>query len=197
MTNKSRYGPIGKAFRSLMSGCAIGVWLASASALAHASSNPLEQHMQNILTGDGYWRAPNPEYLPNTDQPEAYGIRFKMSQDKSHATGELFGIFPDEREVQYFSMLAFYNPVTDRVITQQIGWNGLYLSGENPVQPGEKQILDMIEYAPNGAMKIGRHVMHFGDASTHRSDAYELDETGSWQLRAEWTWVRLKGNKLQ
>ncbi len=151
---------------------------------------PLERHMQRILTGDGQWRTPNPDYEPGESRPREYGLRFRLSEDKSHATGELTGRYDDGREVVYFSMIALYNPVTEKVITQQIGWNGAYHRGEIPVQAGDRQVIDMIEYSPNGAIKLGRHQMHFRSDDVHDGDSYVLDDNGAWTLRAQWTWRR-------
>ena len=156
-----------------------------------ASAGPLEKHMSKILTSENeQWRTPNPDYEEGGSAPMEYALTFVLAPEKSHVTGALSGVYADGREAIYFSLLAMYNPVTQKIITQQIGWNGLYLYGENPVQLGETQNIDMFEYSPSGSVSYGRHQVTFIGDSVHESDAYRLDDNGEWALSAEWTWVR-------
>lgn len=156
-----------------------------------APKHPLLGHLQRTLTGDdSQWRTPNPDYREDGQGPSEFGLRFRMEPDGRHATGELTGRFEDGPEVTYWSLFAFYNPVTEKVIAQQIGWDGTLVRGEVPVQPGERQTIDMTMYGASGAMKRTRHQMHFIDADTHTADAYEYGPNGEWKLERRWRWRR-------
>lgn len=156
-----------------------------------APQHPLLMHMDKTLTGDeSQWRTPNPDHQEGARGPSEFGLRFRMEPDGRHATGELTGIFEDGREVVYWSMLVFYNPVTEKIIAQQIGWDGSLVRGEIPVQPGERQTIDQTMYGASGAMKRARHQMHFVDADTHTADVYEYGRDGEWQLQRQWRWQR-------
>lgn len=155
------------------------------------ASPPLLEHIERSLTGDeSQWRTPNPDFEAGGDGPSEFGLRFRMEPDGRHATGELTGLYEDGRQVLYWSLLTFYNPVTERVIAQQIGWDGSLVRGEMPVQPGERQVLDATTYAASGAMKRTRHVTHFIEADVKKSDVYEYGPDGEWQLRRQWRWRR-------
>jgi len=105
------------------------------------TSHPLTHRLARILTGDStQWRTINPDYQEGGKQPAEYGLRLRMMPDQRHATGELTGVYSDGREALYWSLLAFYNPVTEQVVLQQIGWDGTLLRGEVAVQPGRQQI---------------------------------------------------------
>ena len=163
----------------------------SVAAQNPTDEHPLIQHMARTLTGDdSQWRTPNPDYEAGTQQPREYGLRFRLEPDRRHVTGELTGRFEDGREVIYWSMLAFYNPVTERVITQQIGWDGALVRGQVPVQAGPRQTIDATLYAASGDMRRTRHEMHFVDADTHLADVYEYGPDGQWQLVRKWQWKR-------
>lgn len=159
-------------------------------AAAAAAATPLEQHMQRLLNDGDRWRTPNPGYDPANGGPEAYGLRFHLSPDGSHVTGQLTGIHPDGREALYWTLLAMYNPVTNKVVTQQIGANGTLLHGDVDIQPGPVQIVDMIEYAVDGRLSISRHENRFDAEGSHSSLVFEPDGEGGWRQTQSWTWIR-------
>ena len=154
---------------------------------------PFRAHMQSILTVDDEWRTPNPDYEAGKRQPREYALQLRMQPDGRHALGELMGVYDDGARVTYWSLIAMYNPVTQKVVTQQIGWDGTFLYGENDVQTGDSETVDMIEYNVNGTMKIVRHTSRYIGTDVHESDVYERDEDGEWILRAQWTWRRVAG----
>ncbi|NNF66083.1 MAG: hypothetical protein HKM98_01090 [Gammaproteobacteria bacterium] len=156
-----------------------------------AVANPLERHMQRMLVADGeQWRTPNPGFDPEQGGPAAFGLAFELSPDRSHVTGRLTGIHDDGRQALYWSLLAFYNPVTEKVITRQIGWDGAHLFAEVPVQDGPVQIIDMIHYKADGTLAYSRHENRFESEDEHSSDVLEPDGKGGWQQVQSWQWER-------
>ena len=146
----------------------LGGLLSVAGASLHAAT-PLKQHMQRMLTNGDQWRTPNPNYDPEQGGPNAFGLTFELAPDGSHVSGTLTGVHADGREAIYWTLLAFYNPVTDKVVTQQIGWDGTLIYGEVPVQPGPVQLVDMISYGADGTMSISRHENRFvGSDKNHK-----------------------------
>ena len=162
------------------------------------SATPLIQHMSRILTGNGsQWRTANPDFVEGSEMPEEFGLRMRLDPARSHVTGELSGIFAGDQEVIYWSMLAFYNPVTEKMILQQIAADGTLLRGEVPVQSGKRQITDLTMFAADGTMQHTRHQMHFIDANTHDADAMSLGSGGQWQLDRRWRWHRVATPNFQ
>ena len=111
--------------------------------------------------------------------------------------GEIIGVTADGETFKFWQMYAFYNPVTGRVISQQIGRNGVFSVGDEQVLSkaspyGVATNLDAIEYTPNGEMKITRHSNTFVDECTQLSDVYERGETGEWELERQWRWTCVK-----
>lgn len=160
------------------------------AAPATEPAGELATHMQRMLTDGDHWRTPNPDYDPTAGGPLAFGLRFGLAPDGSHATGTLSGIFADGREATYWSLLAFYNPVTQKVVTKQVGWNGALLEGAVPVQGGPVQIVDMIHYNPDGSLMTSRHENRFRDDGSHVSLVHEPDQKGGWAQKQSWTWQR-------
>lgn len=157
---------------------------------AQAAETPLMQHMQRILTDGDQWRTPNPGYDPEQGGPESFGLTFELAPDGSHATGQLTGIHADGRQAVYWTLLALYNPVTEKVVIQQIGWNGAYLRGEVPLQPGPVQIVDMIQFGVDGKLSYSRHENHFEAPDRHVSLVLEPDGQGAWHQKQRWEWAR-------
>lgn len=164
-------------------------------ALAQDGENArLAAHMAFLLEGSGQWRSPNPDYEEGNEfRPVQYGVNWRWADDGQHLIGEVTGIYESGRVARYHTMYAFLNPVTDRVVTQQVSWDGTFTAGEqvlrtDPMQAGDVVNVDMIEYAADGQAKITRHRGEFIDARTHRMDVYERDETGEWSLVREWVW---------
>lgn len=157
---------------------------------ASAAPSALKEHMRPMITDGDMWRTPNPAYEDGTDGPQWFGLTFDLSPDGSHVTGRLTGVHPDGRQAVYWSLLAFYNPVTQRVVTQQIGWDGTLLYGDVPVQTGPVQIVDMISYRANGTMSISRHENRFSDPDTHTSVVFEKGPDNEWQRSQAFEWSR-------
>ena len=163
------------------------------AAAEEGAANPLQMHLAPMLTTDDEWRTPNPDYEPGKRKPKEYAIQMRLQPDGRHALGELMGVYDDGSRVTYWSMIAMYNPVTEKVVTQQVGWDGTLLYGENDVRSGDTEIIDMIEYNVNGTMSFSRHeAKHIGN-DTRDSDVYIRDADGGWALQAEWTWRRVPG----
>lgn len=179
---KMKYCQVNLGLLWLLAGCL--VWPMATSA------TPLEQHMQRMLTNGDEWRTPNPGYQRGQDVPEAFGLTFELAEDRSHVTGQLTGIHDDGRRAVYWTLLAMYNPVTERVITQQIGWNGAYLYGEIPVQPGPVQVVDMTHFKKDGTLDYSRHENRFESQERHISLVYAPDGQGGWKQTQAWEWRR-------
>lgn len=154
------------------------------------AETPLQSHMQRMLTDGDQWRTPNPDYDPEQGGPSAYGITVDLAPDGSHVSGLLTGLYPDGRQATYWTFLSFYNPVTEKVVTQQIGWDGTLLRGDVPVQPGPVQIVDMIHYQADGHMRISRHDNRFDSRDKHRSIVMDPDGAGGWKQTQSWEWTR-------
>ena len=157
-------------------------------AAQEVTPGPIAQHMQHILTGERQWRTPNPDYKAGEQTAREFGLRFRLAPDGNHVTGDLTGIYENGREVRYWTLYSFFNPVTQKVIAQQIGGDGTYLYGERDPGKGKREILDMLLYGADGKMKIIRHDTLFVDADTQESDVYERDAQGGWKLMRQWVW---------
>lgn len=179
--------------RSRRSRRAVSAWAALvllAGVAAAAGETPLERHMRRSLTDGDQWTTPNPEHDPEQGGVEAYGLTFELSPDRSHVAGELVGIDAEGKRTLYWTLLAFYNPVTEKVVTQQIGWNGALLAGEVPVQPGPVQVVDMVHYNPDGSLGFSRHENRFESSDRHVSRVLEPKGGGEWAERQSWVWTR-------
>ncbi len=174
--------------------CRVVVLLAvtgGADAQAQAQpESPLQKHMQRMLNHDDQWRTPNPGYDADNAAPEAFGLKWYLAPDGSHVTGHLTGIHADGREALYWTLLVLYNPVTRKVVTQQIGWDGTLLFGEVDVQPGPVQLIEMMHYPATGKVSISRHENRFAGTDTHLSLVLEPDDQGEWKQTQSWEWTR-------
>jgi hypothetical protein len=159
-----------------------------------SQNEALGTHMSHLLHGSAQWRTPNPDHdESNPNSPSQFGVNWVWGPHGQHLLGEVTGVYADGREVRYHSMYAFYNPVTGRVVTQQVGWDGTFSAGDQflqtvPLIAGDTTNVDMIEYSADGTAKITRHRAEIIDAETHRMDVYERNETGEWTLLREWVW---------
>lgn len=151
---------------------------------------PLQRHMQHMHNAGDQWRTANPDFDPAQGGPIEYGLRFVLAPDGSHVTGNLTGIFEDGREALYWSLLSLYNPVTEKVITKQIGWDGTLLHGDVPLQEGRLQIIDMLQYGADGSVSISRHENRYQSNGEHSSVVLEPDGKGGWAEKQSWTWRR-------
>lgn len=152
------------------------------------ANRSFHEHMAGILTGDGEWRTPNPDYEAGQPRPEHFVIRMRLSDDGSHARGALLGLYDDGRMALYWTLFAMFNPVSKKVVVQQIGWDGSLSRGEVALQPGNRQIVDMIEYGAGGSMKMVRHDTVATPRQVRESKVYERNSEGRWELQREWRW---------
>jgi hypothetical protein len=184
---------------ALLVTCALIVFT-SQTGLAADDLHPLQVHMDPWFKGSRDWRTPNPDYDPASDgQPNAndireFAVRWEWDETGKLARGVLLGIRADGTSRQFWSLFAFYNPVTEQVTYLQTGTNGALITGETPARtrpllPGEKDILDTTDYWPDGTVNESRHVNTFNDDGTHTSLVFERDEDGAWQERATWVWT--------
>lgn len=161
--------------------------------------HPLQIHMQQWLQGSGQWRSPNPNYDASGSAGSGfreYGINWSWEPERKYMSGEITGVKPDGTQARFWTLFAFYNPVTRQVLFQQIGRDGTLITGEDPVRTeplryGETERFETIEYSTNGQIKLTRHDNVFQDDGTHTSMVYERDESGAWALIAQWKWVLL------
>lgn len=161
----------------------------SSAPLSIAASGAFQAHMANMLTDGDEWYTPNPDYSAGEDVPAEYGLRMELSEDRTHVVGVMEGIYADGRRTPYWTLLALYNPITEKVITLQIGWDGSLVRGEVPVQVGDEQTIDTILYGSQGNLKSTRHVQRFA-GDHHQSLVYERNEQGEWALLQTWEWKR-------
>lgn len=177
----SRFGAI------VQWGTAILLFACCAPAMA---GTPLARHMQLMATDGDQWVTPNPGYDPDQGGPKDFGLTFEVAPDGAHATGQLAGITADGRRAIYWTLIALYNPVTEKVVTQQIGWDGALLYGEVPLQPGAKQIIDMLHHKADGSLSYSRHELLFDSGDRHSALVHEPDGAGGWKQTQRWEWVR-------
>ncbi|NNF60436.1 MAG: hypothetical protein HKN06_03790 [Gammaproteobacteria bacterium] len=153
------------------------------------ADNAMRAHMRHLLNDGDQWLADNPQYDPERGGPAAFGLQFRLQPDGSHIVGELGGVFEDGKRATYWTLYALYNPVTEKVVTQQIGWDGTLVYGEVPVQPGKLQIIDMIRYGADGTLSISRHENIYDNSDTHTSIVYSRNGAG-WSQDQVWEWRR-------
>lgn len=151
-------------------------------------------HMAHMLEGSAQWRSPNPDYEPgNHNRPEFFGVNWTWGANEQHLIGEVTGIYADGRVARYQSLYAFHNPVTGRVITQQVGWDGTFSQGDQPLRteplgPGGIETVDMLAFSQNGSVSIIRHQGVIIDSRSHSMDVYGRNAEGDWELVREWVW---------
>lgn len=157
--------------------------------------HPLQIHMQQWLQGSGQWRSPNPNYdAGRSGGFKEYGINWTWHPARKYMAGEITGVTPDGAQTRFWSMYAFYNPVTQRVSFQQIGRDGTLVTADDavraePLEYGETERLETTEYSATGETKLTRHDNVFREDGTHTSSVYERDESGVWALTAQWKWT--------
>ena len=162
---------------------------------AAAPRSPLEAHFAHMLHGSGRWRTPNEDADPaDPNAMTQYGADYRLSPDRSHVIAEVTGVTEDGRRAVFWTIYLFYNPVTQEIVSAQIGWNGAYLSGHEAVQLdgfdiGDVQVFNQIHHNPDGTMSINRHEIIPVDAQTHSTQTYDRAEDGSWRPRNFRIWT--------
>lgn len=179
-----------------------GVWLAAAFGVeaaqgANPEPTPLEIHMGHLLHGSGEWRTPNEDYNPEDPNGIAqYGADYRLAADRSHVIAEVTGVTEDGRRAVFWTIYFFYNPVTEEVVSAQIGWNGTLLEGREAfdadgVAFGETQRFDQLHFNFDGTVSISRHDLVPLDATTHTTQTYSRGEEGRWEPQNFRTWTLL------
>ena len=169
------------------------------SAALADNRHPLQVHMDPWLQGSGDWRTPNPDYQPPAGPGDPdngireFAVRWAWDDADKSAKGELLGLRTDGSSQKFWSLFAFYNPVTKEVTYIQTGAGGAFITGkvaarEQPLSAGEKDVLDTTDYWPNGTVRESRHENTF-DGGTHTSIVFERSEAGGWQQKAVWEWT--------
>ena len=161
----------------------------------------LDPYVGDNIRG-GEWRSSNPDYEPGSDQPAEYGLRYDWGPYKQHMTGELLGIYPSdegEKEILYWTLYAFWNPVTKVVTALQINWNGSTGDGTMSLGENGEVIIEQIFFGIDGSETHMRHVEFMApDKQSFLSVVHEKDDKGEWVLKDEWTWkqtAKKKGEK--
>lgn len=163
------------------------------------SAHLLQVHMAPWFRGSMDWRTPNPDYEPPTEPGAVdtgfreFAVRWAWNETDKSARGELLGIRADGTSQKFWNLFAFLNPVTKEVTYIQTGTNGAYITGtvaarQRPLPDGEPDILDTMDYWPNGAVRESRHENVFA-GGMHTSVVFERDESGAWQEKATWVWT--------
>lgn len=168
---------------------------ASAQQVAADARPPLERHLAHLLTGSGQWRTPNEDYDPEDPNGMShYGADYRMSGDGSHAIAEITGVTPDGRRAVFWTIYFFYNPVTEEVVSAQIGWNGTYMEGRQRVHEaalttGGREVFDQLMFARDGTVRITRHELVSTGPDTHTTQTYDRGEGGAWEPRNFRVWT--------
>lgn len=158
---------------------------------------PIERHFGYRLAGTGEWRTPAPDYDPAEENGVAeYGLSEVLDSTGNSARGEVLGLTADGRRAVYATYTLMFNPVTDTVVIEQVGWDGAYWRGEvparaEPMTPGEEEAVDMLAFQPDGSVKIVRHHETVIDENSYRSVVLERGADGAWEAKQEWIWTRV------
>lgn len=153
----------------------------------------LEKLHGDVVRG-GEWRTPNPDYKAGEEAPTHYVLRYNWGPYKQHITGELGGIYQTEKgekEIRYWTMYTFYNPITRVAEASQIGWNGSI--GIGPMHrniDGNLQI-DQVFYGVDGSKKDVRHIEKVDKSGDwFVSSVFEKDAADNWVKGRDWIWTK-------
>jgi len=175
--------------------CATLLMLGGGAASAQsAAPHPLEAHMAHHLTGSARWRSPNPAFRPGDERrPQEFGVSWRWGANRQHLIGEVTGHYADGRTAQYHTIYVFYDPVSKQVLTQQIGWDGSYLSGSSQLRaqtlaPGQTETIDMTVRPMQGDPSENRHEVTPLDAESLLTRVYVRSPGEEWRLESTSTW---------
>lgn len=142
------------------------------------------------------WRSPNPDFDGSESQPSAFAIRWRWDTHGQYAIGELLGVYDradGERTAKYWDLYTIHNPATGETTASQIGWNGAVGSGPMYRKADGRIMIDQVLSGPNGSMKPIRHEeIMAADRKSYKSNVYERNESGAWELKREWTWTKVE-----
>jgi len=188
-------------FRTIALCASLQLTAALAPANAADETHPLAIHMHHWLAGSAEWRTPNPDYDPKAAPCTAprikeFAVNWRWADSGQHLEADLYGVAADGETTKFWKMFMFYNPVTEEIIFKQVGRGGAFIEGgqkvlKAPSPYGEAEIMETIDYWPNGSIKETRHENIFVDAETQQSNVFEKDENGEWKLKQQWVWKRV------
>ena len=145
---------------------------------------------------DAEWRSPNPDYEGKDSQPNAFAIRWRWDTHGQYAIGELLGVYEredGERTAKYWDLYTIHNPATGETTASQIGWNGAVGAGPIYKEADGRIMIDQVLSGPNGSMRPIRHEeIMAADGKSYKSNVYERNESGAWELKREWTWTKVE-----
>ncbi|WP_425410926.1 hypothetical protein [Hyphococcus sp.] len=168
------------------------------TASAEEENSPINALMGDLVRGEE-WLTPNPDYEPGGQQPKDWGVRYRWGPYKQHVTGELFGVFlpsddssgGETREVQYWTLYAFYNPVTKMGSALQVNWTGSFADGDMYLDDTGRLVMDQTFFGVDGSAKEVRHLFVMDESGeSHSADVYEKNESGEWVKMRDWVWTR-------
>ena len=157
-----------------------------------AVPNPLEVEKGYLLSGSGKWRAPNPDYEPGGQQPKQFGINYRWGPHKKHIIGEIIGVVDEEKgKAVYASVYIMYNPVTEDIDVNLVGWDGAYGPAKERRIDDKNRIVEALLFQPNGVVKANRHTYELIDENTYIIRVLEPNDEGTWTRVREETWRQL------
>jgi len=160
--------------------------------------HPLAAHLAFKLRGSGEWRTPNPDHEPaDPNSPALFGVNLEWAPERQHVRGEVVGLTDDGRSARYQTFYVVFNPETEMVLVQQIGWDGAYAYGEQGLRTtelvaDEVDVLDMRIVSANRPPHVLRHRDTVLDPDRYRSEVLVQNEDGGWESQRQWTWQRVK-----
>ena len=163
---------------------------AAPAALAETATptSRIESHVSHLLAGSGEWRAPNPDFVEGSSEPEMFGMNYRWGPYEQYVAAEIVSIYPSGKTEPGWSMYITHNPVTNQTIIQQTGASGIYFRGEMEDLGNGLHTETGLIYFPNGTVKSVRDEVEMIDDSTRISRVFERGENGGWVQVREWTW---------
>ncbi len=153
----------------------------------------LEKLLGEVIRG-GEWRTPNPDYKPGENAPTHYSTRYSWGPYKQHVTGELVGIFKTdegEKEIRFWTLYAFYNPVIRKAEAYQIGWNGSIATGSMYRNADGNLQIEQTFFGVDGSEKDMKHEEKMDKSGDwFMSDVFEKNAAGNWVEARDWIWTK-------
>ncbi len=173
---------------------ALALLAVGADGVAQTAPSGLQRfldHLTQHVVTPGEWVTANPDYTPEGLQPKEYVVQMSLGADRHHAHGTLSGINADGSRHVFWTLLMLYNPVSDKIVYQQVSWQGAYMHGEMAVPEGDHEILDTVLYLPDGSQQRMRHETRFINDDLRHTQVHRWDESSAeWRPARAWEWRR-------
>ncbi|MGE0178354.1 MAG: hypothetical protein AB7O91_00865 [Sphingomonas sp.] len=147
-------------------------------------------HVDFISRDGGTWRAPNPAGANDPNVPDAFGMEWRMANDRHVLIGRLYTIEGD-RETEMWNFREFYHPGERRVIIEQWGGPGVYGRGETTAPAANRGQVEMTLWLPDGRdWREGHRNEENGDE--YVTAAFDIGADGQWTPSGRYVWTRVR-----